>query len=414
VSTGTFRRALAACGAAVLLVFLSACGGGGGSDNGSADTGSLTLRANGPVALPTDGPLAANAVTMVVDEGTDGSAVNTPFVTVTVCVPGSSTCQTIDHVMVDTGSYGLRVAASALGAATALPAVAAPDGEPLAECAGFVSGFAWGPVRTADVRIGGETALGVPIQVVNDSAAPFVTVPTDCSNTGPAMGVGPGAKGILGVGFRKQDCGAACASSAAPSVYFSCPATGCASTAAPLASQVTNPVALFATDNNGVALALPDVPFGGVPSATGLLIFGVGTAANNQLGSAQVFTANAAGNFTTVYQGRTLTAFLDSGSNGIFVQDTAVPSCSNGFYCPASTLSLTATVTGANGTSQEVPFAVESARSLPASTAAAHLAGDIGSSRSLDWGLPFFFGRKVFVALQGASTPFGTGPYWGF
>jgi len=30
---------------------------------------------------------------------------------------------------------------------------------------------------------------------------------------------------------------------------------------------------------------------------------------------------------------------------------------------------------------------------------------------SFDWGLPFFYGRQVFTALEGASTPAGNGPY---
>jgi hypothetical protein len=228
------------------------------------------------------------------------------------------------------------------------------------------------------------------------------------------MGVGPGAKGILGVGMFRQDCGPACASSSAPGVYFGCAATGCAATPVPLASQVTNPVALFPTDSNGVAITLPDVPLGGVPSVTGVMVFGVGTASNNQLGSAQVFTANASGNFSTTYKGTTLAGFLDSGSNGIFLHDTSLPACGNGFYCPASTTSLTASVTGTNGTRRDVPFTVENLSRLPSSSAAARAGGDIGLSRSFDWGLPFFFGRTVFVAMQGAATPFGTGPYWGF
>jgi hypothetical protein len=31
-----------------------------------------------------------------------------------------------------------------------------------------------------------------------------------------------------------------------------------------------------------------------------------------------------------------------------------------------------------------------------------------------DWGLPFFYGRSVFVAIEGQSTPGGTGPYWAY
>ena len=31
-----------------------------------------------------------------------------------------------------------------------------------------------------------------------------------------------------------------------------------------------------------------------------------------------------------------------------------------------------------------------------------------------DWGLPFFYGRTVFTAIEGAATPGGAGPYWAY
>jgi hypothetical protein len=31
-----------------------------------------------------------------------------------------------------------------------------------------------------------------------------------------------------------------------------------------------------------------------------------------------------------------------------------------------------------------------------------------------DWGVPFFFGRTVFVAIEGRSTSGGFGPYWAY
>ncbi len=74
---------------------------------------------------------------------------------VTICQTGTSNCATIDDVQVDTGSNGLRLLASALPASLALPAV--PSGGGVSgECAVFGSGYAWGAVRRADVRMAGQ------------------------------------------------------------------------------------------------------------------------------------------------------------------------------------------------------------------------------------------------------------------
>lgn len=428
------RAWVARCATIALLAMVSACGGGssgGGSpapatSAGGTGTSSSTSSTGSTNTTPPNGftpvAAAANVVSIVVDKGTDGSSVDSPFVTVTVCVPGTSTCQAIDHVLVDTGSYGLRIAASALTTvpASSLPAVSAPGGAPLAECAGFVSGYAWGSVRTADVKISGETASAVPVQVVDDTGAPYASVPSGCiTHWGPTnLGVGAGSRGILGVGFDKQDCGATCTVSTDPSKYFACPATGCVSSLAPLPTQVTSPVSLFATDNNGVVVGFPSVALGGASSVTGQMIFGIGTQANNQVGSNVVYTVDGGGNFTTTYGGQALQSFIDSGSNGIFFDDASLrPYICNGahagFYCPQSTLSLSATVAGINGSSSGVAFQVESLSGLSSTTAVAHLGGDIGGG-FFDWGLPFFLGRTVFVAMRGATTPLGTGPYWAF
>jgi hypothetical protein len=197
-------------------------------------------------------------------------------------------------------------------------------------------------------------------------------------------------------------------------VYFSCADSGCSSTALPLGSQVANPVSAFAVDNNGVALTLPNVPPGGVATLSGSLIFGIGTQPNNQLGSATVYTTNSRGNFTTIYKGTTYSSsFIDSGSNGIFFTDASIPQCS-GFYCPAGPLSLSAVNVSSTGVSGAVNFTVENLRSIGSGVSAANVGGNINEGRSFDWGLPFFFGRTVFVALSGASTPGGPGPYWAY
>jgi hypothetical protein len=398
--------------AMVLAAALASCGGGG---SGAAPSTATGPGSGGTSSTGTPPPAPSNAVAVTVDGGADGSAFNSAFVAVTICQPGTQNCQTVDHVLVDTGSFGLRLAASALQ--LGLPVIDAPSGMPLGECAPFASGYAWGSVRRADVHIGGETATGVPMQVVDDTTSPFASVPAACSGTGPNFGVGgSGAKGILGIGMLAQDCGAACANVAATGVYFSCPPGGCAASTAPLTSQVTNPVAAFAVDNNGAALTLPGIPVGGVASATGTLVFGIGTQTNNQLGAATVYTVDNRGNFTTTYKGTSYTAsFLDSGSNAIFFDDPSITTCGNGFYCPANPLTLSATIASAAGVSTPVSFTIGNVGTLPASVTAAPAGGTAaGLGHTFDWGLPFFFGRTVFVAISGATTPAGAGPYWAF
>lgn len=415
----SWLRPLARLAVAGAVALLAGCGGGGG-DNPAALTGDTV----GTSSVAAPAVTGANVLQILVDKGTDGTSINSPFVTVTVCQPGTATCVDVDHVVLDTGSSGLRVAASALPAgwlgpipATAgLPAVTDAGGALVGQCAQFASGFSWGSVRRADVRMGGEaTTAAVSVQVVNDtSAAAYASIPAACTGTGPNIGPGRGAKGILGVGFSKEDCGTACEAPARPNFYFACNGLGgCTATSLARASQVSNPVISFGANNNGVVLVLPAVPSGGAALATGSLILGVATQPNNQLGSATVFAADPVnGTFTTNYKGTLLpNSFLDSGSNGMFFNDPALPSCGD-FYCPGtSPLPLSATNTSATGVSQTVDFFIDSVTQIRSDAAAAHIGGTSGIPNSFDFGLPFFFGRSVFL---GFAAPDGPGPFWAY
>jgi hypothetical protein len=398
-------------------VALLSCGGGGGEPPIAASESPSTTSSPSTNGTSVTGPAVAgaNVLSMRVDRGTNGSTINVPYVTVTICQPGGAACQDIDHVIVDTGSSGLRLAASALPAGMQLPSVTDAGGTAVGECAHFASGFSWGSVRRADVRLAGATASNISVQVVGDPAAAFATVPSDCSATGQNIGAGQGARGILGVGLFDEDCGRACEVSTAPAVYFGCGGSGCTSTRLAQASQVRNPVAALPSDNNGVVLVLPAVPAGGAASVTGSLILGIGTQGNNQLGGATVFTTDAQGFFTTTYKGVSYpSSFIDSGSNGLFFTDASIPRCGD-FYCPAGPLPLSATNTSASGVTGTVTFTLDPANQLVTDAAAAVIGGDPGAAtRSFDWGLPFFFGRTVFVARSGASTPAGPGPYWAY
>jgi hypothetical protein len=365
--------------------------------------------------IPTSG---ANVQSITVNSGPTGNYANGAFTSVTLCVPGSSNCQTISGVLVDTGSVGLRILSSTL--TISLPQQAGSNGNPVAECLPFIYTYTWGPVESADVEISGEKASSVPVQVLSDTAFP---VPSQCTDSGLQSAdtlQNLGANGILGVGMFQQDC-PACATSSSYNVYFACPSSGCQPITEALAQQVQNPVALFATDNNGVLIALPAVS-GPAATISGSLVFGIGTESNNALGSASVYTLDSSGNLTTQFNGPSYpSSFIDSGSNGIFFLDssvTGIPGCSGstGFYCPSSVQNFSASNVGGNGTTATVSFSVANADSLfsndPSDSVFSQVAGP--NPGSFDWGLPFFYGRNVFTAIDGKSTPQGMGPYWAY
>jgi hypothetical protein len=400
------------------LLFVS-CGGGGGG---------------GASVVPTPAPTnPSNVVSVIVDAGPDNSSVNTLYTTVTVCVPGSTTsCQTIDHIQVDTGSNGLRLLASVL--TLKLQGTTASSGNALVECTQFVGAYSWGPIALADIQVAGETASSVPIQVIGGST---FAVDPNCSATGSAQDTVAlfGANGVLGVGVFEQDCGPNCAPStsvdnSANGFYYSCTAASvCVGTAVPLNSQVLNPIRLFTTDNDGSIIDLPSVAAPGATTLTGSLIFGIDTQSNNASGSETILNLDVNGDFTTVFNSQTLTqSFIDSGTNGTFFDDTALKLCSNtnftDFYCPAGSQSFTATLTGTNNTSITETFTVDNAQTLatdnPTFTVLPTLAGtystvaNSNTSNTFDWGLPFFYGRRVATAIENQRTAVGTGPYVAF
>jgi len=388
-----------------------ACTGDGGTANASAAL-SVTAALSNSTAISVDsGPTGVNGV------------INVPYVNVTVCRPGTSVCQTIDHVLVDTGSYGLRLLASALNTTLALPTVKTASGADAGECGKFISGYTWGGVRQADVKLADEVASAISIQVIGDSGGSYTSTPSSCSSAGNNLGSlsAMGAKGILGVGMFKQDCGAACANAAISGVYYACASGACTASAMPLASQIGNPVASFAVNNNGVLITLPAVGAAGLTSVGGTLIFGVNTQSNNSIATETIFKANASGDFSTTYKGKTYSAsFIDSGSNGYFFTDSTIRQCSGGdFYCPASTLALTATNTASDGSaSGTVDFNVVNMVALASTVTAAQVGGTVGSTTSssnyFDWGLPFFYGRRVFVVMEGNTVAGKNGPFWAY
>lgn len=393
--------------AVALMVSLAVtgCGGGGGSSGSSSP------------------PPTPNVVPITIDGGS-AQVPDLAFVSVTICAPGSATnCQTIDHVQVDTGSEGLRILASVLAPALTLPQQVDASGHAIAECAQFVDGYSFGSVRAADLTLAGEVAKSVAIHVIGDAA--FPNVPESCSSSGPPENTVQsfGANGLLGVGPFAQDCGAACAQAAQAGAYYTCASAACTPLQLPVAQQLQNPVTLFATDNNGVVINLPSIAAAGAATASGSLVFGIGTQADNALGNATILTTNAStGNIVTTYAGKSYTnSYLDAGTSFVAFGADSYPLCTgiaSGFYCPATTQTIAATLNGVNLATSAVAFSFGNADALmganPSYYAFDDIAGPGGDDTTFAWGLPFFFGRNVYTAIEGRSTPGGPGPYVAF
>src|SRR5882724_6728248 len=96
---------------------LVGCGGGGGGIGTTIPTTGSNVQA---VTVDSGPPALANL------------AVNTLYTTVTICVPGTTTCQDIDHIQVDTGSSGLRIISTVL--TLSLPVQKDSSGNVIAEC----------------------------------------------------------------------------------------------------------------------------------------------------------------------------------------------------------------------------------------------------------------------------------------
>lgn len=431
--------------ALIAMLILAGCGGGGAPSTPVTPAPVVTPPAPTPVTnvatITLDGGPAALAA------GTNGyTALNEPYVSITLCAPGSTTnCQTIDHIILDTGSVGLRIIAPVLTASllAALPAETDPANNPVGECYQYVNSYAFGSVRRADFSIAGEKVAAMPFHVIADTGV-FATVPASCSSGGGAAVLTVqdfGANGILGVGTTVTDCGTECtiANGSSAAAYYDCPAAGCAATIGRASSavapfeQLPNPVAAFAVDNNGTVITLPAVPQRGATGLTGTVTFGIGTQTNNALNATTILpvTTSASrlgpGVLTVTYNGKSLTqSFFDTGSNEFFFIDTSLAPCTDqdliAFYCPATPDTLSPVIVATNGVSISGAFTLYSPLDIAGSATAAPGLGinptlvvpPLPFADSFDYGLPFFFGRTIYTAIEGRQAGTVTGPYVAF
>lgn len=402
----------------VLLIVISfvlvSCSNGFSAANlSSTATSSATIVSN-PSGTTSTNSSTSDVNVMAVQVGC-GYA-NEPCVSVKVCQHGTSSCVTINNILLDTGSYGLRIFSSMVSS-LGLPKVASGSGT-LAECVSYMDNSSdWGPIATADLVLGSETASNVRIQLIDSTLSGR---PSSCTNPDDSPS-NAGFNGILGVGLFVDDCGPGCAQTAQNETYYSCYGSNCSNVAVLEANQVSNPVAFLSTDNNGIILQLPSIGASGASSAQGYLVLGIGTRSNNNPVGATVLTADGNGNFGTTFQGSSYSgSFIDSGSNGLyFPQPSSLSTCGSssdvsGWFCPSSVITYSATQNGNNGVGANVSFQIGNAQTLLGS--GLNVFNDIGAPNSsgFDWGLPFFLGRTVFIGLDGTSSSLGSGAYWAY
>lgn len=355
----------------------------------------------------------------------DFGYLNEPTVSVTICESGAAKCTTINNILLDTGSSGLRIFSS-LTTSLNLPTVNYLDGSEVARCASYADGTnQWGSVRKADVKLGGETISSLNIHLID---ANYATVPSDCSDpeNDPKLAK---YNGIIGVGINDRDC-PGCESDPGNNMYFSCKEKVCTSSLAPLSYQIQNPVSAITKDSNidqiddsnGSLLQLPSIPSTGATSVQGYLVFGINTRPNNTASShINLIKTDTHGYFNTIHDGKMLLSFIDSGSNGLFFPASASnPKCNYWvWFCPTNTINLNAMMIpwSLGGKPSSVNFEVIDSygASLSENWAYSNLAAE--TSGFFDWGLPFFYGRTVYTAISGKNTGINggtSGPFYAY
>jgi hypothetical protein len=381
-----------------------------------AQTSALLL-----VILLAPGPRNVQPIAVITNPIANQAYINGPFTSVMICAAGTSKCQLIDGILVDTGSVGLRIFKSAV---TVPFQTLMQSGGSINDCEIFGgSVYFWGEIASADAYVAGEKASGISFQLVADPTG--YDVPPKCSNGFSDGAAVPQFNGILGIGDEPTDCTFAGTSpcdpnsgTASPPVYFVCfGSEGCATTLLPKAQQVSNPIVSFPTDNNGSVIQFPSVGTA-LSSVNGSLTFGINTETNNDIGIATVFPISPANNsFTTMFGGQMLTqSFIDSGSPELlFPNATGLQVCSNNFfYCPSNApVMLSAINQGADNTGLEtIDFLVDNYSTVtqanPNAAAFGYIAAQNGQPPCqsgmggciFDWGLPFFYNRTVFTSID--------------
>lgn len=338
---------------------------------------------------------------------------NQPYTNVKICAPGSTTnCQVFDHIIVDSGSDGLRLVASTVksGLLSAMPSVTS-SGRPIAECEQYVSSFTYGPLKAADVYIAGKLVKRFPIQMIG---AKGFAVPATCSSGGGTETDTEAAfdgKGLVGVAFDLNDTG----------IYYSCGTSGSGCWIDNSYPGIPNLTSKFSSDNNGVVISLPSIALSGSASPVmGSLVFGVGTETNNTPPAGTIALSNnlSEGVFNIKVGTAKAQAYIDSGTNDLVIAGPwAKCGSGDGYFC-ANNVAISMGLYGIGKTAPQysIGFTIGNADNLLNNGDVAYKdVAEVASSGSsltgtYALGLATFFGRTEYFVFNGKTSKLGTGP----
>lgn len=344
------------------------------------------------------------------------NSVNSPCVSVTICDSNNNNCSRVNNILLDTGSFGLRVFSSTLSSSTlnSLTPITA-NGNKVGECVSYGDGSQnWGSIAYANLQLAvGATATNTPIQIIDST---FSKVPSSCYNA-TSSPTDFGYNGILGVGLSKNDGGN----------YYSCNGNSCTSYNLPIKQQVANPVSLLPQNNNGITLTFDNVGSGGGSGITGQLIFGVSTTQSNTVNVANTYPATFDSNGIPVFNSQmnsiNYSGFLDSGTNTLSFNGSGISGLSQctgqlaGFFCPISTINLSPSNLNSNSNYINSSISIANAYNILNSGDSAY--SNIGATipsgigqNYIDYGIPFFYGKTIQLVFQGSSSNIVNGPAW--
>ena len=364
---------------AFLLFLISGCGGGSSSSPSAPEA---VCTGGSPPGLA-----SGTSTTQPVYESTCAGTVNTPVVTLTICVPHTTPCKDVPNILLDYGSTGLRLSHT-LSIAAELPQEKTTKGR-LYECYSFESGYNYGPVVTATVTLG-TNPVTVPVQISNSSLS------APCGGTSSPFE--PYYNGILGVLFPQYD------TTDSSAAYYA----GGQHTTPPQAEIVRNPVYRLpsSSNKNGVRLSISTVVYesSGASGFTGTLSFGA-------LSGATFLQTDTVGEITATYGGASYPAFFDTGSNGFFFDTPSITQCTGnfaGFFCQnAPHQSARMTPGTGTGTGQyTLKFSIDDAQSLlsTGNTVFSTLGGF--QAGLFDAGFPaFLYGQAIGLSWNSNCAP---------